>query len=136
MNKLSKLKHFAQRAIKGYDDNAVYGFCYWFLDTMPKILNDMADSNEYAIPIDFNTVEEWNQQVREIAGLFREAGEDTCSMKNEYLEDYLHRFFELGQEVELDDRWKVREEEVLQYRRDCLHKAMTLLEKHFDKLWI
>lgn len=126
-----------QRIVRGYDDYDVYDVYGWFINTFPKILDTMADTNTYTYPQDFKGVDDWNQTIREIAALFRESDEINCSKQNEYMKDYCYRKFELGDEnAVLDPGWSAKEKEITKYRSKCLKDAFKLLEKHIERLWI
>lgn len=137
MNITLKLRNSLERAIKGYDSSSVINFSDWFLTTIPKMLEEMADKNKYSYPPEFKDLDEWNKQIRKISALLKESDEANCSMTNEYWEDYWYRAFTLNQKATLDnEKWILRENEIDEYRKKCFHKAMELLEKYFYYLWM
>lgn len=62
--------------------------------------------------------------------------EDTCSKKNEVAENYV-RDIKNGHEAKLDDEmWWKRQQEIDQYRQQCLESFFTYFTKYFHSLWI
>lgn len=137
MSKSMKPKMIWQRIKRGYDDYDVGDFYSWFMETVPNILDSMADANEISHPAS-KTLDSWNMEIRKIASLFRESDEQLSSLKNEYMEDFINRFFHLEQkDAELDEeKWREREKELEQYRTENLKGAFRLLKKYFRELWI
>ena len=82
-----------------------------------------------------------------MASLFKESIEGEESIKNEYWDEYCKKildspnyFNELNKEMSaekkaLQDKYFAREEDIYQYRDDCLNKALDMLKHIFGHLW-
>jgi len=75
-----------QRFNKGYADVDVWNINTWFLDIMPKML-DQLKHNHVGYHPDLSP-EEWEQELEKMRQCFLEANEDTCSMINPYEEAF------------------------------------------------
>lgn len=133
--------------------NTAHGFPSRFLKK-----NDGTDTDE---DID-SGAEKWNKILARMAFLFREANEENCQRKNPYDEEYsavLHKFIkrfgfngkwvkkkdgtrvfihdlsDIPKYRKLDENYHKVEKELLEYRSDCLKKAMAMFAKYFNDLW-
>ena len=100
------ITHAYQRIKYGYCDSDVWSIDWWFLSLMPNMLEDLrrtthgypcemtsVDTNIQAVVTDEEkekeVIEHWDKILAEMAFLFREAHEETCSKANPYEEEYL-----------------------------------------------
>lgn len=72
------LRYSYQRIRYGYCESDVWSIDLWFLNVMPNMLDDLRKSAQS------NASTQENQLLSEMAFLFREAQEETCSKKNPY----------------------------------------------------
>ena len=88
-----------QRAEQGYAHADVWNMCDWFTDIIPKMLIDLKNDSGFT-KLDRNGnpiidgsepwdvyAERWENMLEKMAYLIKEAGADTCSMKNPYWEE-------------------------------------------------
>ena len=97
------VKHVYQRARKGYSFRDVWSIDYWFLDIMPNMLTDLKN-NKRGCPGQFvksdndqdfeKGMKEWQNVLDRMIFCFREINDDTCSMKNEYMDEYFSQRYE------------------------------------------
>ena len=66
--------------------------------------------------------EKWDQILDKMIFLCQEMNEDTCSKKNEAKLD--------------DEMWWERQQEIDQYRQQCLESFFKYFTKYFHSLWI
>jgi len=121
------LKHFYQRAKKGYSFRDVWSIDYWFMDIMPQMLTDLK-KKKHGCPVQFThnedgtekdfaqAMEEWQSVLDRMIFCFTEMNDDTCSMKNEYDEEY--------------SRLKIEE-----YKNNMKNEGFELFSKYFWNLW-
>jgi hypothetical protein len=96
------IKHWYQRATKGYSYRDLWSIDYWFMDKMPKMLLDFK-KNLHGCPSQFTTnddrteyqnveqgMKNWEVVIDRMIFCFTEMNEDTCSQKNEFEDEY-HR---------------------------------------------
>ena len=118
-----------QRAKRGFCDADVWAIDEWFLQIMPNMIEVLADNYEgYPLPFrdeycDINKIDGdagsidtycaagWKRQLRDMARMFREANEESCSFNN-----------------------SVEERKIDEYRKKCLDEAMSLFVKWFRHL--
>lgn len=106
--------------------------------------------------------EKWNKILARMAFLFREANEETCQRKNPYDEEYtvvldkfvnrfgfngkwvkkkdgtrvfIHNLCDIPKYRKLYENYHKVENELYEYRRDCLKKAMSMFAEYFNDLW-
>ena len=72
----------------------------------------------------------WKNTVDEMIFLFSESDEETCQKQNPYDQDQSLRFIQ-----EQDKYWEI-EQQLTEYRGECLRKAFELLSKWLEDLWI
>jgi len=96
-------KYSWQRITKGYCDRDGWSIDYWFLDIIPRMLEELRD-NRNGSPVCDNSVshelyldnkekekdihKQWSNILSRMIFLFREANEDTCLKVNKYQEEY------------------------------------------------
>ena len=79
-------KWFFQRGKRGWADIDVICMDYWFFRTVIPMLKRLKDT-KHGYPVDM-TEEEWDEKLNKMIRCFEEANEDTCSIKNEYDEEF------------------------------------------------
>ena len=147
----------------------------WFMEVMPKMLADLkkdlrgcpsqftigGDGKEYQ-SVD-EGVRDWENILDRMIFCFQEMNEDTCSMKNEYEEEYHRQRFEsrggksildcftseeinehgekryrliTGEaEPELEEKYRRRMREIEDYRENMKNEGFELFRKYFWNLW-
>ena len=98
----NEIKHIYQRAKKGYSYRDLWSIDHWFMETIPKMLRDFME-NLHGCPNEFikraNETEytdqefelgmsNWKAIVKRMIFCFSEMNEDTCSMENEFKEEF------------------------------------------------
>ena len=93
---LDDLKYSFQRVRYGYCERDLWSIDAWFLDVMPRMLEEYRDTRHGSPLINENDRDNdevikktWDEIVNRMIFLFREASEDTCTMINPY-EDEIH----------------------------------------------
>lgn len=120
-----------QRYQRGYSDLDYRSIFSWFLDLMPKMLQQMRDNLE-GYPVDIDTVnlekntdefEEWKNTLDRMIFLLKEMNEDTCSYKNSHekeyydlLDDFRKKYGDFGEELKTKEE-REREKEKGEYRQ-------------------
>lgn len=160
---VDKIKHFFQRGFKGYCDLDVWNLYDWFETIIPKMLTELRDS-AHGYPTE-STPEEWNKILSDMIQCFKDSNEETCSVKNEYEEEYdkassefinkygllghkleteeekesdkhtVHFMDELPEYKDIHDKWFNKEKELAEYRQKQLDKGLELFVKYFNDLW-
>jgi len=168
------VKHVYQRARKGYSFRDLWSIDYWFMEMMPKMLTDFK-KNLHGCPAQFTTredrteyqdvdkgVKDWEDVLDRMIFCFREMNDDTCSMKNEYNDEYfkqLHKPFEgkpwkdrfipceeeehkgcyrlnTGEvEPELEENYRKKTLEIEAYKDNMKNEGFKLFSKYFWNLW-
>lgn len=108
------LRYTYQRAKYGYCARDLWNIDSWFLDIMPRMLEEHRDTR-HGSPITEGTDEktcheEWTKILDRMIFLFREASEDTCTKINPYEaefdrmnEEFERRFGMLGEKLMTDE---------------------------------
>ena len=117
-----------------------FGWCHadawsidsWFLSVMPSMIDRMV-YEDHSYPHGMRA-EEWRAYLKKMAHLFREAGEDSCSMRNPYWERYV-RCNDRDKKELLRKKWLAREKEISGYRDRCMREAMAMFTEHFWDMW-
>ena len=154
MKILDFLKHAYQRIKYGYSYRDVWSIDMWFLEVVPKMLNDLA-KNTYGAPQSFfnddadesnEGFEKWRDTLKLIATKFTNAKEDT--IKNEYV-DTMHDIWQkrwrwkenkdgthslitdelTDEEKSLEEKYHHRESEIWEIRQNELKEGFSLFEK-------
>lgn len=98
------IKFAYQRIRYGYCDKDVWAIDWWFLNVIPNMLDDLR-KNAHGYPTELSescdtvqalvmdkekndAAKEWDRILSEMAFLFREANEETCSKTNPYEEEW------------------------------------------------
>ena len=169
------VKHWYQRANRGYSSQDLWSLDHWFMETMPKMLQDFK-KNLHGCPAQFTTREdgseyqtveqgmkEWEAVIDRMIFCFTEMHEDTCSMKNEFEDEYhrqrhkpnegkkvkdwfeqcgtdkdgkpLYRWITGEVEPELEKRFWDKRKEIENYREKMKDEGFELMKKYFWNLW-
>lgn len=143
------LKCAWQRAIKGYCFRDLWSIDHWFIELMPRMLQEFKE-NSHAYPAKFDTPEEWDKQLDYMIFCFKEANEETCSLKNEYEYNFdfnfipseenssfstLHITYPTESDKEKADLHYEKELELEKYREEKLQEGLKLFAKYFRNLW-
>ncbi len=135
------IKYRFQRAFRGWADYDVLSMDTWFMEVIPQMLQYQRDCKASTPVLDIDASYEenrakWDQILDKMIFLCQEMNEDTCSKKNEVTENYVHDI-KNGHEVKLDDEmWWERQQEIDQYRQQCLESFFKYFTKYFHSLWI
>ena len=162
----SDIKHFYQRAKKGYSYQDVWSIHSWFEEVVPKMLAELKN-NKRGCPVEFThnedgtekdfekAMEEWQNVLERMIFCFKEMNEDTCSMKNEFEEEYFKKplencFVPCGEdekgekmfefvpeerEPELKENYRRKMLEINEYREKMKNEGFELFSKYFWNLW-
>ena len=167
------IKHIYQRARKGYSFRDVWSIDYWFMDILPNMLTDHK-KNKRGCPAQFvksddeqdfeKGMNDWQNVLDRMIFCFREMNDDTCSMKNEFEEEYRRQrnkpnegkpfkdwfvpserkdengkqLYELitGEvEPELEEKYRNKTLEIQEYREKMKNEGFELFSKYFWNLW-
>ena len=169
------VKHVYQRVRKGYSYRDVWSIDYWFMEIMPKMLADLK-KDLHGCPAQFTTredgteyqdvdkgVKDWEDVLDRMIFCFREMNNDTCSMKNEYDDEYfrqlhkpnegkpykewfvpcgedekhgkLYRMIEGEVDPELKENCHKKTLEIEAYKDNMKNEGFELFSKYFWNLW-
>jgi hypothetical protein len=169
------LKHWYQRAKKGYSYRDLWSIDYWFMEIMPKMLADFK-KNLHGCPSQFTThadgtkyqdvdkgMKDWETVIDRMIFCFTEMHENTCSMKNEYEDEYhrqlhqpnegkpvkewfipcedtykgekLYRWNGGNVEPDLKENWYKKVLDIEEYREKMKNEGLELFCKYFWNLW-
>ena len=124
-----------QRAERGFSDSDCWNINTWFLEIMPQMLQQMRNNlhgfpdNPYVVnrsqalqlPDDEESpkFKEWKETLDRMIFLLKEMGEDTCSWKNEYEEEYFAMLEDFCDKYGLmGEKLKTEEEKEEEKKRD------------------
>ena len=162
------VKHICQRARKGYSYRDLWSIDYWFMEIMPKMLTDFR-KNLHGCPTQFinredgtedqnfeTGMKEWEDIIDRMIFCFREMNDDTCSMTNEFADEYNRQRFE-GKSLkdmfvknedrdtyslvegkvdpELEDNYRRKIHEIETYKDKMKNEGLELFCKYFWNLW-
>lgn len=121
------IKYRFQRAFRGWADYDVLSMDTWFMEVIPQMLQYQRDCKVSTPVFDVDESyeenrEKWDQILDKMIFLCQEMNEDTCSKKNEEKFD--------------DEMWWERQQEIDQYRQQCLESFFKYFTKYFHSLWI
>lgn len=106
-----KILDFIKRGMHGYTDSDVYDFDIWFINTIPKMLQELVE-NTAIIPNETQYYTEWKQKVNEIIDCFKEVQKiDNIPTSSDDIDVLLTK------------------------RNEFLDKGLELLKKYFNELW-
>ena len=169
----SDIRHVYQRAKKGYSYRDLWSIDYWFMEMMPKMLTDYK-KNLHGCPAQFTTnddgtqhqdiekgMKDWEAIIDRMILCFKELNEDTCSMKNEYEDEYFRQCYGDGKsafdcfvpdredengeklyrletkdvEPALEENFRRKNIEINEYREKMKNEGFELFNKYFWDLW-
>lgn len=121
------IKYRFQRAFRGWADYDVLSMDTWFMEVIPQMLQYQRDCKVSTPVFDVDASyeenrEKWDQILDKMIFLCQEMNEDTCSKKNEAKFD--------------DEMWWECQQEIDQYRQQCLESFFKYFTKYFHSLWI
>ena len=163
------LKHLYQRAKKGYSYRDLWSIDYWFMEIMPKMLTDFK-KNLHGCPAQFTTTDDdtqnqdvekgmkdWEDIIDRMIFCFKEMNDETCSMENEYKDEYfkqlhkpnedwlipcgekdggkIYRMNEREVEPELEKNYHKKMLEIEEYKDKMKNEGFELFSKYFWNLW-
>ncbi|MCL2649488.1 MAG: hypothetical protein FWD60_00495 [Candidatus Azobacteroides sp.] len=169
------VKHIYQRARKGYSYRDLWSIDYWFMEIMPKMLTDFK-KNLHGCPAQFTTnddgtqhqdiekgMKDWEDIIERMIFYFREMNDNTCSMKNEFEDEYfkqlhkpnegkpvkewfipceedeqhgkLYRLNEGEVDPELEENYRKKMLEIETYKDNMKNEGFELFSKYFWDLW-
>ena len=168
------VKHVYQRARKGYSYRDVWSIDYWFMRIMPKMLVDLK-KNLHGCPAQFTTredgteyqdvdkgVKDWEDVLDRMIFCFREMNDDTCSMENEFHDEFFKQWNKPNEgkpwkdrfipceedehkgyyrlitgevEPELDENYHKKSLEIEAYKESMQNEGLALFCKYFRNLW-
>jgi hypothetical protein len=144
-----EIKYALQRMKKGYCDQDLFSIDHWFLNIMPKMLEEFS-KDLIGNPRGMNE-QQWNDILKEMIYHFNEANEETCSYKNIYIDTFPMEFdFEqvpgkpysilkepemTPEEKENKKKWSEENTKIYEYRKQHLKDGLELFCKHFRDLW-
>lgn len=144
-----KFKHAWQRAVRGYDDTAIWNFDSWLCELAPKILSDQKRAG-VSYPATMETLGEWNKILDQIILGFNSGTRiinsdapfvweiQSTILKMEETRDKTESFDELMSRI--DNCVNSMSNNPL-YEKDIaalyseFYSGMKLLVKHFFSLW-
>lgn len=157
-----EIKYKWQRAFRGYSSLDAWSIHSWFEEVMPRILSDYK-KNLHGCPAQFTVrddgqeyqsaekgCEEWKAILDRMTFCFTEMNEESCSLKNEFDEEYHKQVFgdknwdDLSYsgkwkfnkaEPELEQKYKQKRKEIYEYRTKMKDEGFDLLKKYFWNLW-
>ena len=163
MNLFKWFKQAREKMKKGYTYEDTYDIQYWFLHTIPGMLDEMAEAKYLGAPghlvaefedkypdipkdeADEMAFDYWRNYIKKMAYLFREAEEPT-EQKNEYEEAWWEDFMNSDkldfndkdrtpEQKELEEKWLNREIEIDNYKVERLNEALKMFSDSFLDLW-
>ena len=123
---LGSLKWKIQRFKRGYADVDVWNFETWFLDTIPKMLNQLK-KQLHGCPIGME-FEDWENYLQEMINHL-EVASTIEDIDDYYPEDYKY--------LSESEKNTLREKSIehVKYCEEELHKGLKMLEERFFDLW-
>jgi len=159
------VKHVYQRARKGYSFRDVWSIDYWFMEIIPNMLTDLKN-NKRGCPAQFvnsdddqdfeKGMKKWQNVLDRMIFCFREINDDTCSMKNEYEDEYFSQRYEGKSfkdmfiknedgktysliegkvDPKLEENYRKKMLEIEAYKDNMKNEGFELFNKYFWNLW-
>lgn len=159
-----EIKYKWQRAFRGYSTLDRWSIDSWFEEVMPRILTDYK-KNLHGCPVqftirkdgtDYQSVDEgmeaWKAILDRMIFCFTEMNEESCSMKNEFDEEYHNEIYnpKFGNNIsknqqmihspkkvepELEQKYKQKQNEIIEYREKMKDEGFILFSKYYWDLW-
>lgn len=138
---LSGIKCAWQRATKGYCFRDLWSIDDWFLQIMPKMLDEYIEIN-HGYPSDM-TDEEWVEIVNKIANSFRNTHKEMTEFVNPYNEEYLSALnfdlengkFKSTASDELEENFRASEKAKEEFMEKSLDEGLNMFRKYLRTLW-
>jgi hypothetical protein len=128
-DKPGDVKHWLQRANKGYDDTYYWGIDYHLVEIIPPILKDLRKYS-HGYPAGLNSMEEWYEILDKMI-LGWEAAKR--ALADEYLDKYQPKWFEKGEAITKEASKKSHEE--MMKDMETFKEMMPLFTEYFFNLW-
>lgn len=144
-NYMRKIKWSLQKIKRGYSDKDVWNIDLWFLDIMPRMLNQLKKTTHSA-PLIKGTTEitchdKWKEILDRMIFLLNEMDEDKCSYKNPFEEEFNHYIKEKysghlkKSNGDLEKLFYGEEKNKWNYINSCKQEFFDLFSKYFYDLW-
>lgn len=114
-------KEQKERAKNGYCTADLGNIGHWFLDIMPKMLEDF-NKSMHGYP-GYLSEDDWDNIIKRMIFCFEEANKDTCLQKNE-----------INYDTNAEE-WFKREKEIDEYRNNMKNEGLELFSKYFWNFW-
>jgi hypothetical protein len=135
-----------QRATKGYCYRDLWSIDYWFLDLIPRMLDDFRKQTDgYPTNLD---EKQWDTILKNMIECFKNANDETTDFVNPYKEEYWDKIISEWDlkngtlHCNIQDQYKIlqknyfdKEKEKDIYMDDQLKKGLELFGKYFWHLW-
>ena len=130
----NKIKMAYQRAKRGYADQDVWDLHSWFMEIMPKMLQNLKDTS-HGFPIEFKSESEWFEILERMIFLLHEMDEDSCTYKNPYEDKWFEVVTHQKRDEELVKMYLGEEKNKWNYINLCKKEFFDLFSKYFYNLW-
>ena len=136
------IKHAFQRIKYGYCERDVWSIDWWFLNVVPNMLEDLKETTQgYPVSpdnfsqaligtgaseeVDEEGMNRWKDILSEMIFLFREANEETCTLKNKYEKEHCAASKEFDEKYgQFGERLKTAEEKAEEKRKGSYRMYM------------
>ncbi len=145
-NFLATLKHWQQRAVKGYSYRDVWHIDTWFETIMPQMLTDLKQT-KHGVPNEFckhensskeeieEAIKAWDEVLDRMIFCFREMSDNTCSHTNEFEEEYYKQKYKSRKNKRVNlEPCEVNEADVQFYRMKEGEVEPQLAKQYWDRL--
>jgi hypothetical protein len=141
MHKIRDIHCAWQRATKGYCYRDIWSIDYWFLKTIPNMIDSLKKVH-HGYPNGLSD-EEWCEILSKISRSFRNADDECTDYVNPYKDEYLSKLhidietsrFICDADEELEKKYLETENKRNQYMNDNLKEGFALFQKYFHSLW-
>jgi len=165
-DKRLRKKWRSQRARKGFSDSDVWGIDYWFSDTIARMLTELRDHTDghpvfddegnFAAPDESYDNDErdrklWYEILSRMIFLAKEMNDETCSMVNPYMDEYVkhetdlwesHKTMNSSDSADEPEEIKKLKENFLKFELEkkkyimsCKDEFFELFSKYYFGLW-
>jgi len=130
-----------QRATKGYCYRDIWSIDNWFLELIPKMLEEFKKIR-HGYPASL-TLEEWDDIIQQMKTHFEKANELTTDFVNPYEDEYLStlsinletNILECSADETLENNYREYARKKHEYLEENLKAGFKLFEEHFHNLW-
>lgn len=146
IHKIRDIHCAIQRARKGYCYRDLWNIDVWFLDIMPRMIDEFIKIH-HGYPCDL-TSEEWEQILNRMSTCFKDAKDRVFGFDNPYFEEMQiasileneHFKSTLSNEIkeknnEIKEKYNKYEEEQRKIYKQNLEEGLDLFKTHFNDLW-